>query len=321
MGRISDTTPEDVGFLLLPGFSLMGVTAGIDVLRHSNRLSGKTNYTWKLLTPDGQAVSATNGLELSPNCLITDVAEFAYVFVCGGYHPERFRDARVLTWLRRIARYGTQLGAITTGSYQLAQAGLLDGYACSIHWENAKALAHDFPNVEVRDSLFIIDRNRYTCSGATAALDMFLQIVTTRISAELAVRVAEQLQLDRIREGTHEQATLHRAALSVKSRHMAKAIAIMEDNLESPLKIPELAQRVGLTRRQVQRLFRRYTDMGPADYYLRIRLERARAQVTQTSDRILDIAIENGFESHSHFTKSYREHFGVTPRDDRKQSQ
>ncbi|MEM7172518.1 MAG: GlxA family transcriptional regulator [Pseudomonadota bacterium] len=313
--------PLPIGFLLLPNFSLMGVTAGVDVLRHANRIARKSFFQWKIFTAENRPAAATNGLVISPDGPMDDATPLEFLFVCGGAQPEGYRNPQILTWLRKLARHGTAMGAITTGSYQLAKAGLLDGHACSTHWENAQQLAADFPHVEVRNSLYVIDRGRYTCSGATAALDMFLEIVARRLGPDvgpaLAIGIAEQLQVDRIRRGGDQQALLHRTSLAAKSRPLGQAIALMEENLERPLRIPEIAEQVSLTRRQLQRLFQRHTDKGPADYYLQMRLSRARLMVTQSSDKILHIAIATGFGSHAHFTKCYRENYGRTPRADR----
>jgi transcriptional regulator GlxA family with amidase domain len=303
--------------LLLPNFSLMSVIAAIDVMRHANRLSRKELYQWYTYSADGGAVRASNGLVLTAEKIPENGPALDNVFVCSGFNPERFKDPAVFRWLRAAARRGVRLGATTTGAYVLARAGLMDGYACTIHWENAASFAADFPDIELRNNLYVIDRDRFTCSGATATLDMFLHMVSEEHGSGLAIGIAEELQVDRIRSSVDEQARAYRVAVLHRSQKLAAAIAAMEGNLDTPLAVNELADRAGLTRRQLHRLFRHHTHMSPREYYRDLRLRHARLMLMNTITPILEIAVATGFTTHSHFTKCYRQRFGVSPRDDR----
>ena len=315
---VGDTVkPTHTGLLLLPNFSLLGVIAAIDVMRHANRLSRRNLYSWTTYSSDGGSVRASNGLVLNTERIpVGDVVPDS-VFVCGGFNPERFKDPSVFKWLRSLARCGVRLGAVTTGAYVLARAGLLNGYACTIHWENAASFAADFPDIELRNNLYVIDRDRYSCSGATATLDMFLHIVSQEHGSGLAIGIAEELQVDRIRSSVDEQTRAYRVAVLHRSQKLAAAIAAMEGNLDAPLSVSELANRAGLTRRQLHRLFRHHTHMSPREYYRDLRLRHARLMLLNTATPILEIAVSTGFTTHSHFTKCYRQRFGVSPRDDR----
>src|SRR5579871_5548733 len=309
--------PTQVGLLLLPSFSLLGVIAAIDVMRHANRLSGRKLYGWSSYSADGKAVKSSNGLVLNVDGAPESAPDLDFLFVCGGFNPERFRNPAVFRWLRGLARRGVRLGAITTGAYVLARAGLLNGYACTIHWENAASFAADFPDIELRNNLYVIDRDRCTCSGATATLDMFLHIVSEAHGPNLAIEVAEELQVDRIRSSVDEQTRAHRVAVLHRSEKLAAAIAAMEGNLDSPLAVQDLAQRARLTRRQLHRLFRGHTGMSPTEYYRDLRLRHARLMMLNTTTPIVEIAVAAGFSTHSHFTRCYRQRFGVSPRADR----
>lgn len=309
--------PTEVCLLLLPNFSLMGVIAAIDVMRHANRLSDGARYAWRVCSADGAAVRASNGLVLTSDGALDPAATPDFLFVCGGFNPERFTDQAVFRWLRAQVRRGVRLGAITTGAYVLARAGLLQGYACTIHWENAASFAADFPDIELRNNLYVIDRDRYTCSGATATLDMFLHIVSEAHGPKLAIAIAEALQVDRIRSSVDEQTRAHRVAALHRSGKLAAAIAAMEGNLDAPLAISELATMARLTRRQLHRLFRHHTGMSPTEYYRDIRLRHARLMTLNTTAPIVEIAEQAGFSTHSHFTRCYRQRFGVSPRADR----
>ncbi len=309
--------PTEIGLLLLPNFSLLGVIGAIDVMRHANRLSGKQLYVSRVYSPDGAAVRASNGLVLSVEGKPGPDLAPDLLFVCGGFNPERFKDQTIFRWLRSLVRRGVRLGAITTGAYVLARAGLLSGYACTIHWENAASFAADFPDIELRNNLYVIDRDRCTCSGATATLDMFLHIVAEAHGPNLAIEIAEELQVDRIRSSVDEQTRAHRVAVLHRSEKLAAAITAMEGNLDTPLAVHELAQRARLTRRQLHRLFRSHTGMSPTEYYRDLRLRHARLMMLNTTTPIVEIAVAAGFSTHSHFTRCYRERFGVSPRADR----
>jgi transcriptional regulator GlxA family with amidase domain len=319
--RDGSDQPTEVGLLLLPSFSLLGVIAAIDVMRHANRLTGRRLYDWKTYSADGKAVRSSNGLLLNVDgAPISDLAPNLapdFLFVCGGFNPERFKHPGVFKWLRHLARRRVRLGAVTTGAYVLARAGLLDGYACTIHWENAEAFAQDFPHIVLKNNLYVIDRDRYSCSGATATLDLFLHIVSEAHGAGLAIQIAEELQVDRIRSTVDEQTRAHRMAVLHRSEKLAAAIAAMEGNLDSPLAVNRLAGRAGLTRRQLHRLFRHHTRMSPTEYYRDLRLRRARLMLLNTAAPIVEVAVATGFSTHSHFTKCYRQRFGISPSHDR----
>jgi AraC family transcriptional regulator, glycine betaine-responsive activator len=309
--------PTEVGLLFLPNFSLLGVIAAIDVMRHANRLSGRRLYRWRSYSADGAAVRSSNDLLLNVDGAPELKANPHFLFVCGGFNPERFRHPAVFRWLRHLARHRAKLGAITTGAYVLARAGLLDGYACTIHWENRDAFAGDFPHIDLRNNLYVIDRDRYSCSGATATLDLFLHIVSEAHGSGLAIEIAEALQVDRIRSTVDEQTRAHRMAVLHRSEKLAAAIAAMEGNMDAPLGVDRLASRAGLTRRQLHRLFRHHTGMSPTEYYRDVRLRRARLMLLNTTAPIVEVAVATGFSTHSHFTKCYRLRFGVSPSHDR----
>ena len=309
--------PEEIGFLLVPRFSLMAFTAAVEPLRSANRMSGRELYRWRLFSADGEAVSASAGISFVPDAAIAEVGRCPTVFVCAGIDPHLFRDKTALSWLRQLARHGSRIGALCTGSHVLARAGLLNDYRCTIHWENLAGFAEEFPDLEVTTRLFEIDRDRLTCCGGTAALDLMLHLIAERHGHDLSTTVAEQF----IHAGAHDpgdpQRLTLRRRLRVSHPKLIAVIQQMEANLEDSLTRQELAASVGLSTRQVERLFRKYLGCAPARYYLDLRLKRARLLLSQTSMSILDVSVACGFVSASHFSKCYREHFGMTPRTER----
>ena len=313
------------GFFLVPNFSMIAFASAIEPLRIANRMAGRELYGWQLISKDGAAVTASNGIAIA-----VDVAMGALgrdgertpsrLVLCSGLGAERYRDREVFAWLRRLARRGGEIGAVCTGSHILARAGLLDGYRCTIHWENLPGFTEAFPDIETASDLFEIDRDRFTCSGGTAALDLMLHRIASEHGAELATKVSEQCILDRARAADQHQRMPFSARVGGHHPKLVATVRMMEANLEEPLSPSDIARVVGLSRRHLERLFGRYLGRSPAQYYLRLRLERARHLLYQTDLPILEVALACGFISASHFSKCYRQVYAKPPRAERAQA-
>ncbi|MEQ8666027.1 MAG: GlxA family transcriptional regulator [Rhodospirillales bacterium] len=309
--------PRKVSFLLIPQFALFSFTAAVEPLRSANRMSGKELYQWELLSSDGKPVASSSGITLMPNRSIQDVSSCETVAVCAGLDPQLFNDRATFSWLRTMARHGTYLGGISAGAYVLARAGLLNGYRCTIHWEYLAAFAEEFPELEVTPSLFEIDRNRFTAAGSEATMDMMLHLIAKQHGYDLSVTVAEQFSHISIHGENEPQRMPLRQRLRISHPKLIAIIEQMETNLEEPLTRESLAQSVGLSTRQMERLFEKYLHKSPARHYLELRLKRAQLLLMQTSMSILDVSVACGFVSASHFSKSYREMFNRPPRQER----
>lgn len=309
-------SPERIGILLVPNFSMMAFTSAIEPMRSANRMSGRTLYSWHLFSKDGGPVEASNGIAIMPDAAMSDGAMMPTMIVCASIDVHLYRDKEVFSWLRKIARRGARIGALCTGSHILARAGLLDGHRCTIHWENIPGFVEEFPDIEVTTELFETGVNRFTCSGGTAALDMMLNMIATRHGHDLAAAVSDQFIHDRIRSATDHQRMTLQSRLGVRDNKLISVISQMEANIDEPLSRADLAASVGLSPRQLERLFRKHLDATPKHYYLELRLHRARQLLMQTGMSVLDVALACGFVSASHFSKCYREFFGNTPRED-----
>ena len=316
---------EVFAFLLVPEFSMIAFASAIEPLRLANRLSGRKLYRWILASKDGGPVRASNGIdvqvETSMDRLEMKVGQaMPTIVICSGVGAERYQDREVLGWLRRADRHGAMIGALCTGAHILARAGLISDHRCTIHWENLPGFVEAFPDLDVAADLFEVDRNRFTCSGGTAPLDLMLNRISAGHGEELATKVSEQCLLDRIRGPQDRQRMPIRMRLGVHHPKLIMAIELMEANIEEPLSQELLAKYVGLSRRQLERLFRRHLGRTPAQYYLELRLERARHLLYQTDLPIMSIACACGFVSASHFSTCYRQMFGKTPRAERNEA-
>lgn len=286
----------------------------------ANRVVNQEAYEWVLATPGGSSVAASNGLSMSPTVAIETVGHADIVFVCGGVEIERAASPEVLGLLRRLGQRNVALGSLCTGGYVLAKAGLLDKYKAVVHWENMTALEEQFPAVMFSKQLYAIDRDRYTCSGGVAPIDLMLNIIKNDLGRDIAPKISEQFILDRIRNEQDRQHVPLMARVGLFHENLIEAAALMEANLEEPLSLDEIASLVGVSRRQIERLFKRYVGEVPTKYYLDMRLRRARALLLQTPMSIMEVAVACGFQSPPHFSKCYKDLFGHTPSAERQDS-
>jgi transcriptional regulator GlxA family with amidase domain len=300
-------------FLTLPRYSLIALSNAVETLRMANIVTGQTVYEWSIVSLDGQATPASNGLQLFPTMPLDQVGVVDILFVCGGVDVQDAVSPKMLAALKRLAERRVPLGALCTGGYALAKAGLLDKYRATIHWENLSALREEFPRIQLSDQLFTIDRDRYTCSGGVAPLDLMLHLVETKLGPQVSQLISEQFIVDRVRNDRDRQYVPLRAQVGVSHESLIKVAQLMEDNIEKPLSLDEIAAATGLSRRQIERLFKRHLNCVPKRYYLQMRLRRARELLLQTSMPIIDITTACGFQSPPHFSRCYRAQFGCPP--------
>lgn len=280
-----------VSFLLAPEYAMIALLSAIEPLRVANRLVGREIFRWQLLTEDGQPVYASNGMAMLSDHSLHHAGEVNNLIVCSSFHPERYISESVLSWLRRINSQGALLGTLDTGCYFLARAGLLDGYRVTMHWEAVPAFQEAYPKVTVTDELFEIDRNRVTCAGGTAAIDMMLHLIQIELGRDIALGICEQFISSGVRSKSDHQRLQLSSRLGVHNAKLLKIIESMEKNLEQPLSLQTLAQTNHISMRQLERLFRHHLQDTPTGFYMKLRLERARQLLRQSDLNVIDVAI------------------------------
>ena len=307
------------GMLLLPGFNGLAAGAFIDPFRAANYLNGSTLYAWPYFSPDGGPVAASNGMETGGTTAVSDtMPEVDFLIVNASWAPEQARAAPIQHWLRRAARAGTVLGGLDTGAFVLAYAGLMKGYRAAVHYEHIAAYRELFPDSPMDESIFVIDRDRMTCCGGLAASDLALEIIRLQHGIDLANAAARYVFHDRLRAGDEGQLPAQYEPVGYAApRLLRAAIILMERTLEHPLSIGEIVEEIGLSQKQLERLFKAHTGVTPLRYYVDVRLDRARGLVTQTDLPIVEVAAACGFGSAAQFTRTYKRRFGVVPRRDR----
>lgn len=310
-------TPYRVGFLLVNEFTLISLSSAVEPLRVANQLAGRDLYTWELLGEGPATQSCSDGFAVNLDKTLPDVTDYDLVIVVGGLAIEQNLSRPVLAWLRKQAQRGVVVGSVCTGAYVLASAGLLDGYQCSAHWDCLTILTDRFPRVGCNNQLYTIDRDRMTCTGGTIPMHMMLALLSSRHPQALVDAVADMLICERYRADVEMQLVPMWSRKVEMQPKLKEVLQLMEANLEEPISLQELADFVQLSRRQLERLFLKYLHCTPSRYYLKLRLDRARRLVKQSSRSIVEITSMCGFVSTTHFSRCYRKYIGVSPRIDR----
>jgi len=321
MSAVGDWFLRRVAFLVLPDFSHLGLAAAIEPLFVANWLARQSVFAWTIVSADGRPVRASNGMMIPVDGDLAVASQCTTIFVLASFDPQRVvRTAAVLPWLRRMARSGAEIGGIENGSLVLAEAGLLDGLDAAIHWDNLIGFQERYPAVRARDRLFARSGRCITCAGAAAILDMMAAWIGWQGEPDLATEIAAHLLQLPVRSGETSQKRDPVQPAAQPDDAVAMAQAIMRDHLEEPLSCAEIAARVGLSLRQMERRFLRQTGRSVVQDYLSLRLARAHQLLQQTELGVTDIAFACGYASPAHFSRLYRRVFGCSPSADRRQS-
>ncbi len=300
-------------FVLLENFTLLSFASALDCLRLANRHMGRDFYSWQLVGEGGDTISCSTNTTFKLDGDLGELHRDDTIVLCGGIDIQKATTRKLLNWLRREARKGLRIGGLCTASYSMACAGLLEGKKATIHWENQDSFAEEFEDVLLSKSVFSIDGNRMTTAGGTSSIDLFLQIIADDLGEEVANWVADQQIYSSIRTDQDNQRLSVPTRIGVRHPKLSMVIQLMEANIEEPISPSILAKEVGLSTRQLERLFRRYLNRSPKRYYMELRLQKARNLLMQTDMSVINVALACGFASPSHFSKCYRAHYDTTP--------
>lgn len=310
-------------FILLPEFSLMGFVSAIEPLRVANRFHS-SSYEWKILSVDGSPVIASNGMTIQVDAAFsTEHAKISHssLIVVAGFNPLQYSNKGLESLLRQAQQHGVTLGAIDTGAFLLAKAGVIGQHQLTLHWEARTAFTEMFPKAKVSDELYEISHDRLYCAGGTASLDMMLALIEKDHGHQLAAKVSEQFVLERMRKHSEHQRLAATEKYLVHNAKVIQAITLMDNAIENPLPLSQLARQLKLSSRQLERLFIQHLHQSPAQFYLKKRLERAEQLLQQTRLSVLEVSIASGFSSVSHFSRTFHKHFQQSPSAARKELQ
>ena len=306
-------SPRRFVFVLIENFTLLSFSSALDALRIANRMSGKKLYDWTFIGENEEFVSCSAGTQFKLDNSLIELHRDDTILLCGGTAIQESTTKKLIGWLRREARRGLIIGGLCTAAYPMAKAGLLDDKKATIHWENQDSFAEEFLEVELTKTVFVCDGNRYTTAGGTSSIDLLLKIIADEHGEELANAVADQMIYSSIRTDQDTQRLSVPTRIGVRHPKLSKVIQMMEINIEEPISPSILAKDVGMSTRQLERLFRRYLDRSPKRYYMELRLQKARNLLMQTDMSVINVALACGFASPSHFSKCYRAHYDTTP--------
>jgi len=311
---------QHYGFVLLPGFGLGALAGAVDALTAANAVLGEPVYEAHLLSIDSARVDAAGGVAVATDTL-ANVGPLDAVFIVSDtpFSDHEAQAAPLLAWLRARAVGAMVFGGIGTGAAWLAEAGLLSGHRATVHWPHIALMAERHVDVVVSQQVYEIDRARLSCAAHHASQDMMIAWLGQRHGERVAQELVPALGLERARGREERQRVPIAHRLGGGSAKLAEAVSLMEANLGEPLPTEDIARLVGVSRRQLERLFKQHLDALPSRWYLELRLERARRMLRQTSHSILQIGLSCGFASGPHFSNAYRARFGHTPRDERSQ--
>ncbi|QFS83004.1 HTH-type transcriptional regulator CdhR [Roseivivax sp. THAF40] len=305
--------PSRFVFVLLDQFTLISFASAIEPLRLANRMAGREIYTWTMIGEGGGTVTCSAGTTFQLDGDLMPLRRDDTIVICGGVEVQAATTKPLLNWLRREARGGLRVGGLCTAAHVLARAGLMDGKRATIHWENQDSFLEEFDEVELTKAVFTLDGNRFTTAGGTASLDLMLKLIADQHDETLANAVADQMIYSAIRTDQDVQRLSVPTRIGVRHPKLAEVIHRMEAHIEEPISPATLARDVGMSTRQLERLFRRYLNRSPKRYYMELRLQKARNLLMQTDMSVINVALACGFTSPSHFSKCYRAHYETTP--------
>ncbi|MET0219692.1 MAG: GlxA family transcriptional regulator [Tardiphaga sp.] len=305
--------PHTLGLLLIEGFALMSYASIIEPYRAANALAKRKLYQWVHLSPDGRPVTSSNGVTIAPDKRLDDKTSCDAVFVIAGGNPATFADSKTFAWLRRLASRNVTLVGVSGGPFLLAKAGLLDDHRMTIHWDHWPAFVEAFPLLRIESSLYVIDRKRVTCAGGIAGLDLTIELIEREQGHALASQVSEWLIGAKPRAAEAPQRPSLRDRYGVNDDRLLKTLAEMEAAIDNVKSRDELARIVGLSVRQLERLFVNLLGRTFHRTYLEIRLAQAAQLLTKTGMSATEVALACGFRSSSHFSRAFADQYGLSP--------
>lgn len=302
-------------FVIVPRFNLATLITMIEPLRVANYLSPEPLYHWDILSPDGPEIPASNGLTITAQALDDRNRRGETVFVLASWGAEDYANRDLIAWLRRQSRDGARLCAVELGCYLLAKAGLLTDRAVATHWSWAPGFQERYPDVPVVEQLFTPGDSILTCAGGMAGVDLMLRLITDQHGEGLAAEVADQIIHQPIRPATAPQRRTLGQATDAFPPILRQAIALIEANITDPLPVPEIAQTLGVSQRQLERLFHKGLGCSVVQFGTLVRLQHARVLLIATKLTVREIATATGFNALSHFASAFRKCFDRRPSD------
>lgn len=310
---IKPIAPYRIGLLMVDGFAIMSYASATEPLRAANLLAETPLYSVKHIPVSGARAISSNKTEIKANAQMGEQADYDLVLVIAGNDPAIFNDRRALQWLRHLSHRGIPLGGVSGGSMILAAAGVMKGRRMTIHWEHAEVLKETYPSLLVEKTLFVMDRDRITCAGGTAPLDMMNALITRHHGADFARKVSDWFMHTDVRASDDPQRSGLAERYQIHNATVLTAVDIMRNHLADPLDLTQLSQLAGVSTRQLNRLFYDHLKTSPMAFCRELRLEKAYTLLEKSALSIMDIALATGFTDPAHFSRTFSSQFGKSP--------
>lgn len=301
------------GFILTPGYALMSAASAVEPLRAANHLAGRELYRIRFFAGEEGFLASTAGGGFHCEGLAAASDELDLAFLVAGGNPMAYEEAALSRAVRRLSSRGVRLGAISGGAAILARLGLMSGRRFTVHWKHIDALRNFSSELLVERALYVIDRDRYTCAGGVAALDMMHALIANNHGVIFARAVSDWFIHTRVRNSAEPQQSSLAEQFNLSHSALEAAIQMMMGHLADPLTPSQLALLSGMSERQLQRLFRSQLGQPMMQFYRKLRLDKAAELLLQSTLPIIDVALSTGFANVAHFTRCYAEQFGDTP--------
>lgn len=305
--------PHHIGFLLIDGFALMSFSAVVEPLRAANLIAEQQYYAIDYYAVDKGHAESSGGAVINATKTLSEFAHLDWLFVVAGTGSTTFQHEKVTKLLRAAANQGVALGGVSAGPALLAQTGLLENRRFTLHWEHIPEMTERFPRLLMERSLYVKDRDRFTCAGGVAPLDMMNALLTEQHGHAFARRVSDWFIHTEIRPSASPQRSSLSERYPTASQAMILAIEAMQNHIADPLDLEQLAQLTDVSTRQLNRLFREKLGSTTMAFYRQLRLQTADKLLRQSSLKIINIAQATGFISAAHFAAAFHKQFGLSP--------
>lgn len=302
-------------FLVVPRFNLATLITMVEALRVANYLAARPLFSWDIASFDGARITASNGMTAGLRLADDALDPGGVVFVLGSWGTEYYNNRQLVAWLRKRAREGVRICGVELGCYIIARAGLLNGKPATTHWSWLNGFQETFDQVDIRECLFTMDDRVMTCSGGMAGVDLMLRLIEEIGGSGFSGEVADQMLHHPIRTATSPQRSTMGQGTQIMPPLVREAITLIEHNIEEPLKVPDIAARLGVSQRQLERRFKKHVGCTLVQFGLHIRLQNARLLLISTDLGVREVATASGFNTLSHFAFSFRKFFGRRPSD------
>jgi transcriptional regulator GlxA family with amidase domain len=305
--------PFRIGVMLIDGFALMSYASVVEPLRAANLLASKDLFQVSHFSATGLVARSSGGAIVETAGSVDTNADFELFLVVAGGDPHEFIKPPVASMLRRLDRRGVTLGGVSGGPVVLAAAGLMENRRMTVHWEHAPMLAALSDNLMVERSLYVIDRDRVTCAGGIAPMDMMHALIAKEHGSEFARLVSDWFLHTEIRPSSGSQRSSLIERYGINDPNILDAIEIMRTHIGDPLQLSQIASLTRVSARQLNRVFGEKTGQSIMNFYRNLRLEYARNLLRNSSMPLTEIALATGFSSSAHFSKSFASQFGGPP--------